>query len=438
MKIALLTLGCKVNQSEIASIEAGLMRSGKKNKNITIVGLDEKPDICVINTCSVTAKSDYQSRQLIRKAAQTGAKLIVTGCYSELNFLETGNMKGVEQVVANSEKANIIKMITGDSSSSIESNEGLIKKSGRSRYFLKIQDGCSYSCSYCIVWKARGRSKSIEPETVIGQIRQAHKIGYKEVVLTGIHLGLYHSGIGLSALVERILSETDIGRVRLSSLEVNEIDDKIIELMKTGRVCRHAHIPLQSGDDHVLSLMKRRYKTASFIDKVNKMVSEIPDIAIGTDIIIGFPGEGETEFNNTRALLERISFAYMHVFTYSERPGTEALGFPNKVLKEEKKKRSLIIREMAGLKKRSFIDSLTGKGFEVVIEKGKEKDPKGDFFDFFVGKPGITGITDNYVKVFIPIENTGDPEVFPAGSSVNIRLLDRKKDMAIGELVVNA
>ncbi|MDA8089616.1 MAG: tRNA (N(6)-L-threonylcarbamoyladenosine(37)-C(2))-methylthiotransferase MtaB [Nitrospiraceae bacterium] len=428
MKVTLLTLGCKVNQSEVASIEAGLIQSGAR-----IVGLDENPDFCVINTCSVTSKSDYQSRQLIRRAVKTGAKIIVTGCYSELNAMEIKGMKDVIRVVPNSDKSSIIKLIANDSSSSLSIAAVRGPGHGRSRYFLKIQDGCSYSCSYCIVWKARGASRSIDPEAVIEQVRQAAEYGYKEVVLTGIHLGLFfyqvHSGktMGLSALVEKILSKTSVRRLRLSSLEVNEVDDRLIELMKSGRLCRHLHMPLQSGDDYVLSLMKRRYKSGVFTDKVNKLVSEIPEIAVGTDLIVGFPGEGDREFGNTISLLERLPLAYMHVFPYSERPGTEAAGLPGKVDGVLKKRRAQAARELAEDKKRRFADSLINKEFNVIIEE----DPKE-----FLGQAGCTGITDNYVKVFIPAENTGLPNDYPAGSVLDISIRGLKQGIAVGKPVI--
>ncbi len=429
MKVALLTLGCKVNQSETAAIEAGLIRSGAQ-----IVDLDEKPDVCVINTCSVTSKSDYQSRQLIRRAAQTGAKLVVTGCYSELNAQELAEVKGDIRIVPNNDKTSIIKMITPVTSSDSLTSARKKPGSGRSRCFLKIQDGCSYSCSYCVIWKARGPARSVAPETVIEQVRQAAECGFREVVLNGIHLGLFShpdrcgKPIGLSGLVEKILTETDIRRLRLSSLEVNELDDRLIGLMRTSRLCRHIHMPLQSGDDHVLSLMKRRYKSDNFADKVNKLVSEIPDIAIGTDVIVGFPGEGEHEFRNTLRLLEDLPLAYMHVFPYSERPGTEAAGLPGKVNGLAKKNRAAMIRELAQRKKDLFIDSLINKEFNVIIEEGAQK-PDGRL-------AGHTGITDNYVKVFIPIENTGQRCGFPAGSGMDISILDRKNSMAIGKALI--
>ncbi len=430
MKVTLLTLGCKVNQSETASIEAGLVQSGHR-----IVSLDEKPDVCVINTCSVTSKSDYQSRQLIRRAVQTGANLIVTGCYSELNAADLAEMKGNIRIVPNVDKTSIIKIITAEGSSELSTSEALKKPgSGRSRHFLKIQDGCSFSCSYCVIRKARGPARSVAPETVIERVRQAEECGYREVVLTGIHLGLfsyrnsYGTSAGLSTLVEKILAETGIGRIRLSSLEVNEIDDRLIDLMRTGRLCRHIHIPLQSGDDRVLSLMKRRYKSQAFANKVNKLVSEIPFIAIGTDVIIGFPGEGEQEFGNTMRLLEELPLAYMHVFPYSERPGTDAACLPGKVDGLVKKKRASVIRELAQRKKEIFMDSLANEEFNVIIEEGPEL-PEA-------GQAGYTGITDNYVKVLIPIENTGHQSDLPAGSGMDISILGRKHDIAIGKPLI--
>ncbi|MDA8171073.1 MAG: MiaB/RimO family radical SAM methylthiotransferase [Nitrospiraceae bacterium] len=443
MKVALLTLGCKVNQSELIDIETSLRGRG----HINIVGLDGAPEICVINTCSVTAKSDYQSRQLIRRAAATGARVIVTGCYSELNPLAVKDMKGVSHVVSNNEKDSIINMITDEiSSCTLDNQAALPRGARRSRYFLKIQDGCDYSCSYCIVWKARGRARSVRPDEVVRRVRRAVECGYKEVVLTGIHLGLYGRefddsnlirGAGapcLSWLLEKILAETDVPRLRLSSLEINEVDGRLLDLLKGGRLARHLHLPLQSGDDRILKLMKRHYDSAGFIGKVNKMVKEIPSLGLGTDVIVGFPGEGEPEFKNTLSVLRELPFTYMHVFAYSPRPGTEAAHLSAAVESPIKKRRSGILRALAAEKKRSFIERLKGETLGVLIERGGEAGDcagagKGVCF-------GYRGVADNYVKVFIPAEYTRFSGGIADGSLVNAEIVGQKEGMAIGKPVI--
>ncbi|MDA8087839.1 MAG: MiaB/RimO family radical SAM methylthiotransferase [Nitrospiraceae bacterium] len=437
MKVALLTLGCKVNQSELLSIETAL----RDNKSASIVGLDENPEICIINTCSVTAKSDYQSRQLIRKAARTGARLIVTGCYSELNPQAVRDMNGVSEVVANSKKDSIINMITGQISGNALDLGG--ERASRSRYFLKIQDGCDYSCSYCIVWKARGKARSVSPAEVVFRVRRAVESGYKEVVLTGIHLGLYGRDLAktgadrpcLSWLLEKILAETDVPRLRLSSLEINEVDERLLDLLKGGRLARHLHLPLQSGNDRILKLMKRHYDSASFVRKVNKLVEGLASLGLGTDVIVGFPGEGDAEFEGTVSVLRGLPFTYMHVFMYSPRPGTEAANLSDAVDGTIKRRRSEILRELAAEKKRSFIRGLRGEVLGVLIEKGEDAAGRSGVAE---GGLGYFGITGNYVKVFIPHEYAGFAGGAAAGSLVNVEIVGQKEGMAIGRPVIRS
>ena len=252
MKVSILTLGCKVNQSESAAIEGNLRYYG-----CSIVGLSEHPDYCVVNTCTVTAKSDYQSRQLIRRAVKTGAKVIATGCYSQLNRHEIKNIDGNVDIVENDNKLHIIKKITN-----IYASNNL-SYSSRVRPYIKVQDGCNNACTYCIVPKARGRSISTNIAEIIEQVDNFVSAGYKEIVLTGIHLGSYGYDLKdkskLSQLLKTILYNTKINRIRLSSIEVNEVDDDIVELLQENRICKHVHIPLQSGDNTILARMNRTY-----------------------------------------------------------------------------------------------------------------------------------------------------------------------------------
>lgn len=442
MKVALLSLGCKVNQSELALLSSALNKKNKKD--IFLVGLDQEPEVCVINTCAVTARSEYESRQLIRRAAATGASLIVTGCYAELNPQAVKGFKGVAHVVSNMEKDSIIGMIA-DESSSLELEffnpgemEGGRSKGGRSRYFLKVQDGCDYECSYCIVWKARGKSRSSDPEEVIARVRQAVEDGYKEVVLTGVHLGLYGKdkniregggGLCLSCLVERILGETRIERVRLSSIEINEVDDRLLDLLKDRRMAPHLHLPLQSGDDGILKIMKRRYNSEYFIRKVEKVVKDLGAVGLGTDVIVGFPGEGEGEFQKTMSVIRRMPFSYVHVFVYSQRPGTWAAGLGGQIPGPVKKRRSAAVRELAAEKRRLFIDGMRGHMESVLIEdSGNEKNASGW---------GLRGVAGNYVKVLVPREYTVFGQMLP-GELVNMEIVGQKETMAIGKPVIES
>ena len=361
MKAAVLTLGCRVNQSESELIEGNL-----KSHGFSIAGLSEKPDYCIINTCSVTAKSDYQSRQLIRRAVRSGAKVIVTGCYSQLNAEDIAKIDSNIEIVDNSDKVNLINMLLSLTSCNN------ISYSSRSRPHIKIQDGCNYSCSYCIVPLARGKSRSVEPKTILGHIRGFVESGFQEVVLTGIHLGSYgyefDPQLKLSKLIKTILKETNIHRIRLSSLEVKEVDNELIELMQSERICRHIHLPLQSGDDTILKLMNRTYCSKEFISTVEKILSRIPDICLGADVIVGFPGEGIIEFSNTKKLIEQLPVSYMHIFPFSPRPKTLAAQMENRVAESEKKSRFLELNELNQAKKISYLSSQIGRTLEIVVE----------------------------------------------------------------------
>jgi threonylcarbamoyladenosine tRNA methylthiotransferase MtaB len=409
MKVALLSLGCKVNQSELLSIESAL-----KERGAEIVELSEKPDLCIINTCSVTARSDYQSRQLIRRAGGTGAKVIVTGCYSELNPEGVLKMKGVAQVIRNREKNSIISIFNGDPSSS-----PLISNIKRSRFLLKIEDGCNHSCSYCIIPKARGPVRSVPPGEMLKRVNEAVSLGYKEIVLTGIHMGLY--GIDLTPrvplihLLNEIFEKTAIYRVRLSSLEINEVNEKLLEFMKTGRLCAHLHIPLQSGDDKVLSLMNRPYRVREFKEKVSFFSSRV-SLGLGTDIIAGFPGEGETEFENTKALLKELPFTYAHVFPYSERSGTRASLLPGKVPVQIRKERAAALREIAAQKRDNFLKALVGREEDILIEE--------------TAPEGVLGTAGNYVKALMPF-----PETVSKGNIVRARFQGHRKGIALAKPV---
>ena len=362
MKITVLTLGCKVNQAESTFIEGNLLDLG-----CSIVELSEHPDYCVINTCSVTAKSDYQSRQLIRRAVRAGAKVIVTGCYSELRPEEIRRIAGNVDIVRNNDKYNIINML------SIRTKSNCSVFSARSRPYLKIQDGCNSACSYCVVPKARGRSRSLAVSEIIDQVLRLESCGYHEIVLTGIHLGSYGKDLKpklkLSNIVGTILEKTNISRIRLSSIELNEIDGNIVELLREERICRHVHVPLQSGDDTILKRMNRSYTKEDYIRAIETVSRSVPEIAIGTDVIVGFPGEGEKEFLNTRNLLGTLPLAYIHIFPFSPRPDTVAFGMDNQVPYDIKKERFQEINALNNDKKFTYMSSQLDRTLGVVVEE---------------------------------------------------------------------
>ncbi len=408
MKIAVLTLGCKTNQAESMNMEHALNNAGHQ-----VVEMLEKPDICIINTCTVTSKADYQSRQLINRALKNNAKVIVTGCYAELNNEQIKNIDNNIEVIRNNNKSNIINMIPNEYSS------GNINFSryARHRPAVKVQDGCNYSCSYCAIPMARGRSRSIPIDRVISEIKFYESLGYKEIVLTGIHLGTYGLDLkpkkSLSMLLDNILKNTNIPRIRISSLEIKEIDDKFLELLTEERICKHLHIPLQSGDDNILKLMNRTYSTKDFLSGIERIIKKVPEISIGTDVIVGFPSEGEVEFENTKKLIESIPFSYLHVFPYSPRPRTKAVTFSGQVAGAIKKERVKILREIGMAKKEDYIEKNIGKSLDIIVEDRCED--------------GVIGTAGNYIKVLVTDENN-----IKEGMLVNVHVLGHKDGIAIG------
>jgi threonylcarbamoyladenosine tRNA methylthiotransferase MtaB len=401
MKISLLSLGCKVNQAEISEMESAFLDQGHM-----IVGLKDNPEVCIINTCSVTLRSENQSRQLIRRAGRAGARVLATGCYAQLNPGHVSGMKGAITFVGNADKCNIIRMVHSNSKSKTCKSER-----SRTRLFLKIQDGCNYSCSYCIITKARGASASVETRTVIARINRAVDEGYREVVLCGVHIGLYgldlEASTCISELVKNILDKTAIYRIRLSSLEPGEIDDRLIGLLGDSRLCPHLHIPLQSGDDRVLRLMKRKYDVRLFNETIDKITKKHIGVSIGTDIIAGFPQENDAEFMNTYNLARETPFAYMHIFPFSGRKGTVAAEMDDIVGDKVRSERASRLRDLAVKKKISFMNKQIGVVLDVLVERHEPEN--GEYW---------TGTSENYLKVratgsgcikgsIVPVEITG-------------------------------
>jgi threonylcarbamoyladenosine tRNA methylthiotransferase MtaB len=362
MKVSILTLGCRVNQSESAIIEGTLKENG-----VTIVNLNDKPEYCVVNTCTVTAKSDYNSRQLIRRAAKAGAKVIVTGCYAQLRREEAKGLPGVCKVIDNGRKLDVISEITCGKPSPFYGYYS------RSRPYLKVQDGCNFRCSYCSVPLARGKSVSVPEEKVIDRARIIESAGYHEVVLTGIHLGSYGydrpGNANLKRLLKRLLRETSIRRIRLSSLEISEVDDEMIDILADQRLCKHLHLPLQSGSERVLELMKRRYTLKTFSGTVGKIVEKVDNIAVGSDVIVGFPGESEEDFSNTLTFVRDLPLAYMHIFPFSPRPGTDAFHMPDRLDSRTVKKRAEALAKISGGKRREYMMRQLNRTLDIIAEE---------------------------------------------------------------------
>lgn len=409
MKVAVLTLGCRVNQSESAVIEGTLKVNG-----VTIVDLKEIPDVCIVNTCTVTAKSDYTSRQLIRKAVKTGAKVIVTGCYSHLKKDEVRSIPGVIEIVDNTRKHEIVNFITGKESGLVFSHFS------RSRPHLKVQDGCNFRCSYCSVPLARGRSKSVPLHEVLRRVQTIEAAGYNEVVLTGIHLGSYGQDLAdkssVNHLIKNILKFSHLKRIRLSSLEINEIDDELIELLQDIRLCSHLHIPLQSGNDKILKLMRRNYTLTEFSSKIHKIFSKVENISVGSDIIVGFPGEGDEEFMNTYNFLNSYPFSYLHIFPFSVRPDTAASRMKAMVQGNIIKKRLEVLLELSRVNKRRYLQKQLYCVLDVIIEE--------------VHNDGhAIGTSGNYIKVSAPFDNV------KKGSIVFVRILRASDNLLEGYII---
>jgi len=404
IKVAISTLGCKVNQYE----SAGILE--KLDKTIFLpVPFHTKADCYIINTCTVTGRTDYQSRQIIRRAIRINpdASIIVTGCYAQVAPEDIARIPGVTLIAGTAEKENISQIIKhlvkGDPQLLVSdirqarefSRLSPLKFPGRTRAFLKIQDGCNSFCSYCIVPYARGPSKSLPEREVFHKIKTLARTGYREMVLTGIHLGVYGEDLVPPSNLINVLSYVEknksVERLRLSSIEITEITDDMIRLMKkSSTVCRHLHIPLQSGDDRILSAMRRNYDSAFFKKRMEEIHQALPDIALGIDVMVGFPGEGEEAFTTTLKLVEELPVAYLHVFPYSERPGTPAKELPGKVNEVVKKKRSEIMRNLGRLKTNTFAERFIREELAVLVEDKKDKDTGF-----------MKGFSDNYIPVVI-------------------------------------
>lgn len=407
--VAIATLGCKVNQCESASFHESFQEKG-----YTVTPFSQSADIYVINTCAVTAKAAAQSRQLIRRAHRTnpGARVVVTGCYAQVAPEKIREiLEGAATIVGNANKHQLLEAALKNSSrcrrcsdsnklpyfSEIARQEKitpLVHKgfSGRTRAFLKLQDGCNNFCSYCIVPHARGRSRSLEPDKVLEQAFLFAGQGYREIVLTGIHVGHYgldlKKDINLFKLIKELTVQLTDTRFRLSSLEPSEISRPILELMqKMANFMPHLHIPLQSGSDPILKKMNRRYSAAQFAEKVKRCRELVPEAAIGVDVLVGFPGEQEEDFRKTYDLLDSLPVTYLHVFPYSKRPGTPAAGMKNQVPAKIKEQRVAVLRKLDNKKRNLFYASRVDMIHDVLVESDKS--------DGGLGK----GFTENYIPV---------------------------------------
>ena len=386
-KVAITTLGCKVNQYDSATMEEALWGKGYQ-----IVDFPHLADIYIINTCTVTKKTDYQSRQLIRRAHKKNpdAKIIVTGCYAQVSPRAIAHIPGVSLIMGNVQKLEIADLITNNPDKKVPAlilsdlNQETCFKDPplhsfprHTRAFLKIQDGCEAYCSYCIVPYARGKYRSLAPQEVLKRLFTLSEAGFKEVVLSGIHLSTYGIDFtppsSLRVLLCLIEQKKPVSRIRLSSLEPMDITNELIESLAASEVvCPHLHLPLQSGDDEILKHMNRPYRSRDFKNLVEALVSAIPGLCLGVDVIVGFPGESERHFLTTYKLLEELPISYFHVFPYSRREGTKAADFPDQIESKIINIRSELIRKLGKLKRERFYSRQLGKKLKVLIEEKRD------------------------------------------------------------------
>ena len=402
MKVAFKTLGCKLNYSETSSISREFVKKGYEK-----VSFDDASDIYVINTCSVTQNADKEFKYLVNKVKRKNpnSSVVAIGCYAQLKPKKISEIPGVDLVLGADKKFDILNYLNledqdNNNIHSCEINSVDFFKSSyslgdRTRSFLKVQDGCDYKCTYCTIPQARGKSRSGTISEILDNVKHLVASGVKEIVLTGVNIGDY--GIfdtktkkretNFYELISNIDLIPDLERVRISSIEPNLLSDEIIQFVhNSNSFVKHFHIPLQSGSDKILKLMKRRYLKDLYISRINKIKELMPDCCIGVDVIVGFPGETEEEFNETYEFLEALNISYLHVFSYSERDNTESLKINHKIPKKIRATRSQILRKLSDKKKKNFYKSNMNQIRPVLFESKN--------YDGY-----IYGYTDNYIRV---------------------------------------
>ena len=403
--VALHTLGCKLNFSETSTIGNQFLKNG-----FSVVDMNDKADVYVFNTCTVTENAEKECRQLVRRVLRNNpeAYVIVTGCYAQLRADEISAIDGVDAVLGSNEKFEIFSLLKDFNkknlsciyvSPSDELNKfGLASSTdadSRTRAYFKIQDGCDYKCTFCTIPLARGKSRSMNPDLVVEEFTNLVKQGYKEIILTGVNVGDYGKSYNLNFydLLKKLIQVDGDFRIRISSIEPNLLTDEIINLTaESEKLCNHFHIPLQSGSNAILRSMQRRYTSDDYRNVILKAKRLIPDLGIGVDVIVGYPGETEKEFMETYNFLLDLPISYLHVFTYSERPDTKALTLSDSVDPAERKRRNKMLRILSDKKKNYFYSQMIGKNLDVLFESQSEDGM-------------IKGFSSNYIRVKNSYEN---------------------------------
>ena len=376
MKVGIYTLGCKVN-----TYESEFIISLFKNRGYEIASFDDECDIYVVNTCTVTNNSDRKDRKIINSIKNKDACKVVCGCFVE--SAKEYDFSDIDVVIGNYNKSNIVDLVEEN----LKTGKQIIAKENimtvpfedmeishvetRTRAFVKIQDGCENYCSYCIIPFVRGRCRSKKKDVILEEISSLVNNGYNEIVLTGIHTGNYGVDLGtcFSDLLEDILKISGLKRLRISSIEITELDDKFFKLLENPVLCNHLHVPLQSGSDRILKLMNRKYDKKEYLSVINKIRSIRPDISITTDVIVGFPGENSDDFNECLSFVKEVNFAKVHVFPYSKRNGTKAARMGGHIDGNTKKERTKELLELSDKLEKEYYNSCIGKKEQVLIEK---------------------------------------------------------------------
>lgn len=434
-KVAVYTLGCKVNQNESDTIISHFKNAGYQE-----VPFEDKADVYLVNTCTVTHLADRKSRQMIRRAIRKNndALIVVTGCYAQTAPEAVLNIPGVDLVIGTRDRFRLVELVEEAKRSekpvnavknimevkTFEEIPGEEILPHRARAYLKIQEGCNRFCSYCIIPFARGPVRSRPISQVLKKAKQLIDSGYQEIILTGIHTGAYGTeipqGYDLTFLIEKLINISGLKRLRVSSIEPNEVCERMIELMSVSPIlCRHLHIPLQSGNDAVLQRMNRVYNVREYARLIKMIREKIPEIAITTDVIVGFPGETEEEFTHTYTFIEKMNFSRLHVFKYSPRKGTPAASFPNQVSSDIKEERSTKLISLGRRLSREYAEKNINKVLSVLVEQRM----------VISGREYWEGHTDNYLRVvFVSGHNL-------QGRLVQVHLDAYKNGFIFGHLV---
>jgi threonylcarbamoyladenosine tRNA methylthiotransferase MtaB len=437
--VAIATLGCKVNQFESECLMSTLEQRGYR-----LVPFGEEADVTIINTCTVTHRADFQSRQMARRAIRSCPKslIIVTGCYSQVEPKAFDKMEGVHYLLGNKEKGQIPDLLPQLQKGELPRSQvsdiqeettfwdvPLYSFRHHTRAFLKIQDGCDGRCSYCIVPYARGPSRSLVPDKVIGHLKVLKEKGFKEVVLTGIHVGAYGLDLvppsSLKELLRGLEKEETPGRIRLSSVEPMDFSPDLISILsQSEKICPHVHIPIQNGEDEILNRMNRNYNRSFISDLIRELHRRIPKLAIGADLIIGFPGETEEKFHRTYEFIRSLPFSYLHVFPFSIRKGTPASLFPHQVEGAVIKKRSEAMRELGKEKRRAFYHQFLLQELHVLVEDRREEETKR-----------WKGLSRNYIPVLFTNENGSEGGPNWINQELTVRVTGLEDNHVIGKVV---